>query len=147
MALLLCKPKGVQLLQKEAEFEMVFEHPYYLTFAYSDGEKVHIEKYKDSDMKIAWKKLESLKNNAAIIFFEHKRRKIFEKYSDNVPPTRLNDELAYIGAGTLLNFIKKVRKEYSSSYYFKQFKLDNLLKMDSNIFFSHPMRWFLEKVI
>src|SRR6266478_3270507 len=112
MSILLCKPKGIQLLQKEAEFEMVFERPYYLTFAYSDGEKVHIEKYRDSDMKVAWKKLESLKDNAAIIFFEHKRRKIFEKRSENVPPTRLNDELAYIGVGTILTLIKKLRKQY-----------------------------------
>ncbi len=147
MAILLCKPKGVQLLQKETEFEMVFERPYYLTFAYSDGEKVHIEKHKDSDMKEVWKKLESLTDNAVIAFFEHKRRKIFEKYGDNVPPTRLNDSLAYIGVGTVLNLVKSLRKKYYGSYFYKQFKFDGLLKMDANIFFSHPMCWFLEKVM
>lgn len=153
MSTLIYKKANTAFIKKEVCFEMVFERPYYMTVAYADGKKVHIEKFKSNtkdksiSIEAGWKKLESLTEYPAIMLFYSGKEHIFEKNINNLPPVILENGSAYISVGTILALQKKSKKLYSDAFFFKDYAFDKMNEMCPNLFFTFHGSWLLKQII
>jgi hypothetical protein len=147
MPVIIAKPAKIEFKKKDAEFEMVFEWPYYLTVAYAQDGKVHTKKFQNEEVEQGWTFLESLTKNAFIAFLHDKHQKIYKKNEENLPPIAIHDELAYIPAGDILTLSGKTKKEYSDARRMKSFAFEEMEKSNPGIFFTYAGIWLLENII
>ncbi len=148
MSNIICKPQGVQLTKKDAAFEMIFEEPYYIGLAYTDGKQIQIKKFKNNEIEAGWQELEKLTDYPLITFFEDQRVKQIEKNVDNLCPVILGDSVsAYVAAGEILRLKSKKNKQFTDVFYFKQFAFDKMEQMCPEMFFSYQGRWLMHRII
>lgn len=148
MSNIITKPAGVKFSKEKVSFEMIFDEPYYIGVAYTDGKKIQIKKFvgNNAALEAGWQELEKLTEYPFIAFFGNKYNKVIEKNNENLCPISLGD-CAYVAAGEILNLRKKTRKQFTDAFYFKQYAFDEMEQACPSLFLHYQGRWLLHRII
>jgi len=154
MSTLIAKPSGVPFLEKDVWGEIIFKEPLYVGLAYAKDGQIHVEKYIEEENKkdskiidAAFRRLETLTDFNVVVFFEHKKTKVFRLTQENIPPIVINDKLVYVAAGEILSLTKEHKKIYSDAFYMKDYLFNPVLAGIPDLFYSYSGAWLLEKFI